>query len=280
MVFFRVVEVFPPLFRIEPKEPKIDLELKLEQFVKGVRNIRSYADLFLVASLKNPNLLKFSSIQAAALLQERAKVKAAPVIVTRDANRPQILSSILTSVGLGLHSLMLVWGDRYPGTSGVRNSYDFRSLSQVIAEARAIATRAGANARILAPITITNLKSRHGSKLASSRLKAGAYLLLAQPPTTDSLGTFDAHAGLLDAAGLRGSVLPCVFPFRGEDDVSKSEKYFGWKLPGRLHRLARSGKEALTTEAREVAKRLKLEGFPGVYLSTRGEPQMAKEILG
>ena len=280
MDFLRIVEVFPPLFRIEPKEPKFDLELKLEEFVKGVRSIRSYADLFLVASLKNPNLLKFSSIQAAALLQERAKVTAAPVIVTRDANRPQILSSILTSVGLGLDSLMLAWGDRYPGASGVRNSYDFQSLSQVIAEAKGIAARAGVDARVLAPVTITDLKSRHGSRLASSRLKAGAHLLLAQPPTTDSLGTFDAHVRLLDAAGLRKSVLPCVFPFRGEDDVSKSEKYFGWKLPGRLHRLARSGREALTTEAREVAKRLRSEGFPGVYLSTRGEPEMAKKILG
>ncbi len=280
MAFLRIVEVFPPLFPISPtKNNKVDLESKIEEFVTSVHSIRSYSDLILIADVRNPALLKLSTTEAARILRQRAGIEVAPVIVVRDANRLQVLSSILTTIALGLKSLMLVWGDRYLASAHSGNVYDFPSLSKVIEEAVGISSRAGVRTRILAPVDLAKLNGKTGIARAWSRLEAGADILLAQPPTTDSGETFRNHTSVLEKAGLKSRVILSVFPFRGVEDVSYCARYFGWGLPRALYELSESGEEAILQEAKAVARRLRREKFPGVYLSTRGDPSVAKTVL-
>lgn len=258
----------------------IDLERKLEDLAQEVRAIRKHADLVLVANVKNPELLKVSSITVASTIQKKAGIESAPSIVARDSNRPQLLSEILTAYSLGLKSVMLVWGDRYPAGAGAGNAYDFRNLSEVIREAKRIGERAGIKPRILAPVTLASSEKTNLTRIGKERLRAGASLLLGQPPTTDPGETFYEHVAAAESAGLSDSVLLNVFPFRGRLDVLDCESYFGWKLPERFHKAAARGRKALLFEERAVVERLRAERLPGVYVATRGTPSVAADILG
>jgi hypothetical protein len=278
LAFLRVIEVFPPLFPIEGTKADIRLQDRLDDLVEEVSKIKDCADLILVATVKNPDFLKVSSIRVAALIQEKTGIRAAPSIVVRDSNRLQLLSELLTSYSLGLTSVMLVWGDRYPPSVKSRNAYDFQTLSQVIREGVRVGNRAGIRSRILAPISLDSEEGPH-SPLGEGRIRAGASLLLAQPPTTDPQQSFDEHEAAIGSLGLEGRVLLNVFPFRDAKDVEACERDFGWALPERLHEAARGRRSALLKEARGVAKRLQLDGYSGVYVSTRGEPSVAREIL-
>lgn len=255
------------------------MEEKIERFVRGANSVRDLADLFLVADVKNPDLLKLSTIEASLMLQERLGVEAAPVIVVRDSNRLRFLSSVLTGISLGLKSMMLVWGDRYPAAAGTSNVRDFASLGEAIRQAATIRKRARVPTRFFAPVDLGMLGEAKGVGLARERLESGADLLLAQPPTTDPEATFDRHVSLLEEAGLKDRVLLNVFPFKGAKDVRDSERYFGWSLPRSLHDAARRGEPSLLEMEREVIRRTRSEGLPGVYVATRGVPSVARRLL-
>jgi 5,10-methylenetetrahydrofolate reductase len=279
MAYLRIVEVLPPMFPISPEEKgSIGLEEKTERFVEGVRSIRDLADVFLVASVKKPELLKLSTIEAARILQERLRVQAAPVIVVRDMNRIQFLSTVLTVLSLDFGSMMIAWGDRYPTSAKATNVHDFPSLSEAIREADSIRTRARASTRFFAPVDLDRLNDTKGEALAKSRLRAGADYLLAQPPSFD-LGTLDKHVTLLEKSDTKDKVLLNVFPFKDRKDLDYCEKYFGWKFPKHFRELATSGESALLQEERNVARRLREGGFPGLYVSTRGNPSVARSLL-
>jgi 5,10-methylenetetrahydrofolate reductase len=277
--FLRVVEVFPPLFPALGEDRSLDLEEKTEDFVRGVREIRGYADVFLVADVKDPRFLKVSTVEAASVLREHLGLEAAPVMVVRDMNRQMFLSSVLTAVAKGLGSMMLVWGDEYPPSAGITNVRDFAGLQDAIRTASNLGRRAGSPLRIFAPVNLDALESSLGQKLAKERLRAGAEILLAQPPTTDDAKTFDRHASLIVRNGLEGKVLLNVFPFRNADDTVECEESFGWKLPAAIHSAAARGEAALLEEERGVVQRLRDRGFPGVYVSTRGTPSIASSLL-
>ncbi len=280
MEFIRVVEVFPPLFPASPaRADPLGLQEKTELFVKGVRGIRSFADVFLVADVKDTNFLKLSTVEAASILQEHLGVEAAPVIVLRDMNRPRFLSTVLTAIAKGLRSVMVAWGDDFPSSAGAANIRDFPSLGEAIHQASLLAARAGASTRFFAPVDLDRLARPGGAPQAKRRLKSGADLLLAQPPTTDAGRIFDRHVSLLTRSSLADRVLLGVFPFRDATDVRRCEKYFGWNLPESLHRVALRGGSALVEAERNVVRRLKDEKFPGVYVATRGEPSVAERLL-
>ncbi|MDA4127210.1 MAG: methylenetetrahydrofolate reductase [Thaumarchaeota archaeon] len=279
MALLRVVEVFPPLFPISPKEHgSIGLEEKTERFVEGVRSIRELADVFLVASVKNPQLLKLSTIEAARLLRDRLRVEAAPVIVVRDMNRLQFLSSVLTGISLDFEWMMIAWGDNYSVSAGASNVRDFSSLSEAIREAGSIRSRARASTRFFAPVDMDLLGQEKGDALAKSRLRAGADYLLAQPPSFDS-ETLDRHVSRLEKSGIKDKVLLNVFPFKDSKDLDYCQRYFGWKFPKHFRELAASGEPALFEEERNVVRRLRKEGFPGLYVSTRGNPSIARSLF-
>jgi len=271
--------VFPPLFPSSKAEDSLGVEERMERFVKEVRAVRSFADLFLVADVKDTRFLKLSTIEAASILQEHLGVSAAPVIVVRDMNRPQFLSSVLTAIAKGLGSVMLAWGDDYHTAANVTNFRNFSSLAQAIEEASTISRRAGSGTRFLAPVNIAKLSGPGGVTKAKGRLKSGADLLLAQPPTTDAPETFEKHASALRENGLTEKVLLNVFPFRDESDVRQCEESFGWELPRSLRREAAAGEQSLLEAAKSVVRRLREERFPGVYLATRGDPGVAQLLL-
>ena len=261
------------------KDGRINLKEKTERFVEETRSIREFADVFLVADLKDPTLLKLSTLEAALLLRERLGVDASPVIVVRDMNRQQFLSSVLAGITLGLGSMMIAWGDDYPPRAGLTNVRDFPRLAAAIRQASGVRRRARAPTTLMAPVDVEKLATAAGVALAKGRLRAGADYLLAQPPTTDADATFERHLSLLEGAGLKGRVLLNVFPFWDEKDVRASERYFGWKLPQELHRTAKREKESLLQSGREVVRRIRAESLPGVYVSTRGVPTVAETLL-
>ena len=274
-----MVEVFPPLLPpSRRRDGRIDFEHLLDCFLDDACRVRACADVLLVADVKNTKLLKFSTLEAAALLKDRLRLKVAPVLVARDFNRPQFLSSVLTGLSLELDYLMFAWGDDYPSSVGATNVRDFHSLTEAIGEAAIIRRRTRAATRFLAPINVERL-SKHGEvSRARARLRAGAEYLLAQPPTTD-LETLHRHERLLRKSELRDGVLLSVFPFRDLKDVKECEAYFGWRLSKGLHDAAEKGEIALFEAEKGVVMALRDQGFPGVYLNTRGTPAMAERLL-
>ena len=269
----------PPLFPSGPKGPQIEYREAVEKFVEDVRSLRSYSDVVLVANVKSPHTLKLSPLEAAHLLKDRVGVKAAPVVVVRDQNRVQFLSTVLTAISLEFPSVLIVWGDDYPRPTGTSNVRDFSSLGQALREASLVRARARASTEFYAPVDLNLLETTRGVSMARERLRSGAEYLLAQPPTTDPDETFDRHASLAGKAGIRSKVLLSVFPFVGPSDVRRCEKDFGWNLPRRLHREAASGEDAVLSLGRQVIGRLRKERFPGVYVSTRGRAGWAGKLL-
>jgi 5,10-methylenetetrahydrofolate reductase len=257
----------------------LGLEAKMERFTEEVRGIRDFADVILVANVKDQGQLKIDSVHAAIVLQESLRVEAAPVIVVRDQNRPSFLSAVLTAISVGLRSMLIGWGDDYPASARATNVRDFSNLAGAIREASLIRSRAHASTRFFAPMDINSLAYPKGVALAKERLRAGADLLLAQPPTTDAEAVFDRQLALIGKAGLREKALMNVFPFKDDKDVKRYERMFGWKLPKGLHRAAVEGENRLVEIERDVVRRLRDVGSPGIYLTTRGNPSIAERIL-
>ncbi|MDG7006924.1 MAG: methylenetetrahydrofolate reductase [Nitrososphaerota archaeon] len=279
MAFLRVVEILPPFFPAAGgRTDRIPAGAAMGRFGEEARGVRDFADVLLVADVKDLRRVKFDGVLAAAMLRDDFNLPAAPVIVVRDQNRPQFLSTVLTVVSLGLDGMLIAWGDDFPASSHASNVRDFPDLAKAIREASRIRSRARSLTRLFAPIDVESLAYPKGVALARGRLRAGADFLLAQPPTTDDGETFDRHASLLVRAGLKEKVLPNVFHFTDEGDVRGYEKMFGWRLPRELHQAAR-GEGGLTELERKVIHRLRAEGFAGVYLSTRGNPSLAERLL-
>jgi len=279
-VFTTLIEIFPPSFSVETaKEPLIGIKQKLRDTVARVRRISELADAILVADMKDPARLQLASIYTAAILKDELGVEVIPVIPTRDMNRKAIRSMFLSCLSLGLESVSLVWGDRYAEGDGTKNVYDFRSLAEAVAEARALAERADVNATLFSPVDITALNHPKGLGIAMARLDAGSDVLLAQPPTSDLPRTLERHISLLEKNHLEKKVLHNIFPFRSREDVQACRERFGWDLPPELDRIAAEGERRLLKEAKGVTDALRDRGFPGVYVSTRGKPELARYIL-
>lgn len=280
MAFVRLVEVFAPSFEAGARQQgTFYIRREETTLVRQVRQVADSCDLLLVTAKKNPGLVELSSVRTAAMLQDRAGVRAVPAIVARDGNRRALRSAVLTSISLGLRTLFLAWGDPYTTSSGEPSAHGYPTLSSFIEDSISIARRTGVELDVLAPVRVDSLDAKRGAELARSRLAAGASLLLAQPPTADR-ATFEEHLRLLRRSSLGAKVLLHVFPFRSASDVDRCASEFGWSLPDSLRRLARRGEPALIREARRVVGRAKGEGLAGIYLSTRGRPSVARTVFG
>lgn len=278
MSFLRVVEVLPPILPNDPRT-KLRLGAPLSGFLQDVRGVRSFADVVLVANVKRDGVLKVDSVHAARALRTKIGVDAAPVVVVRDQNRPQFLSTMVTAATIGLRSAMVAWGDDYPEGSGASNVRDYPTLAMAIQEARAAVSRVTSRFVIFAPVDVESLARPSGVRRAKERLVAGASLLLAQPPATDPEETLPRQAELARDAGLKGKVLLSVFHFKGAEDVRMYEGMFGWNLPKALHKASEGGEKALIELEGRIIERMRKEGLPGVCLSTRGEPGIVKSLL-
>lgn len=279
-VFTRMVEVFPPNFSTDvSREPLIGIKQKMRDMTTRVKKIQDLADAIIVADMKDAGRLQLSSIYTAAVLKEELGLEVIPVIPTRDMNRKAIRTFFLTCLSLGLESVSLVWGDRYGEGDGAKNVYDYESLAGALGDARQLADRADVGATLLAPVDVSALVKKRGVRLAQSRLKSGADCLLAQPPTTDLYRTLARHVELLKAHGLERRVLHNIFPFRDKQDIANCRVRFGWDLPPELDGIAANGEPSLLKEARRVVEALESQGHGGVYVSTRGKPELARYIL-
>lgn len=279
-VFTIIIEVFPPNFSAQAaKEPLIGIKPKMRDMVARVKKIENLADAIMVADMKDTSRLELASVYTSAVLKDELGMEVIPVIPARDMNKKAIRTMFLTALSLGLESVALVWGDRYSEGDGSKNVYDFRSLSEVIAEMRTLADRADVNATILSPVDISSLRSPRGLRLARERLESGADGLLAQPPTAELSHTLEEQMKTLEECGLTKRVMPNVFPFRDREDIRACRERFGWNLPPELDAMAMQGERRLLKEARGVVEALRGRGVAGVYVSTRGKPELAKFIL-
>lgn len=280
-IFTTVVEVFPPNFAAETaKEPLLGLRQKTQDVVARVKKVENLADCVLVADMKDMGRMKLSSIYTAAVLRQELDTEVIPVIAARDANRSAVRTLFLTALSYGLDSVMLVWGDKYAEGEGSSNVYDYPSLSVEIAEMRDLADRANVKATILAPVNIATLGTKKGDEIASSRIRSGADCLLAQPPTTDVSKTLPEQVKVLEEKKLKAKVLLNVFPFRDRADIEACRKRFGWNVPLDLDRMADEGGEPrLLKESRSVVEKMRSDKLPGVYVSTRGRPELARFML-
>lgn len=279
-IFTRLIEVFPPTFSLEAaKEPLIGIRQKMRDTVTRVKKIENLADGIIVADVKDPGRLQLASVYTAAVLKDELGTEVIPVIPTRDMNKKAIRTAFLTCLSLGLESVSVVWGDAYDSGDGVRNVYDYRTLAYAVEDLRLLSDRADVPATILAPVNIAKTDTKRGLRLATSRLKAGADCLLAQPPTSDVSHTLAKHVRLLSKAGLEKKVLHNVFPFRSAEDIEACRVRFGWEIPRELDKLALEGERRLLREARAVVEAIEGQHLPGVYVSTRGRPELARFIL-
>jgi 5,10-methylenetetrahydrofolate reductase len=280
-IFTTVVEIFPPNFSAETaKEPLLGLRQKTRDIIARVKKVENLADCVLVADMKDIGRLKLSSIYTAAMLKQELDTEVIPVIAARDSNRSAVRTLFLSALSYGLDSVMLVWGDKYKEGEGSSNVYDYPSLSVVIREMRELADRADVKATILAPVNIAVLGTAKGDEIASSRIRSGTDCLLAQPPTSDTSETFPRQVKVLEEKKLKERVLLNVFPFKDKEDIESCRKRFNWSIPTGLERMAEEGGEArLLKEARSVVERMRSERLPGVYVSTRGRPELARFIL-
>jgi hypothetical protein len=271
MGFVRIVEVLPPFLSAE-----VDHADTMHRFVASTLGVRRSADIVVVAAVKDPGRVSVSSVFAAAELK-RAGLDAAPTIVVRDSNRTHLLSEAAAATAGGFEHVMLVWGDDYPSNIGVTNVRDFPRLDRFIEEVRRIARSSGPS--VLAPVDLRRLTNTDGVAVARARLKAGAELLLAQPPTVGGGRAVKRDVGLLESLALKEKVALGLFPFIEDDDVEKYGKYFGWELgEGELPPV--KGVDPWVKQARDSVALMKEAGLAGVYLSTRGKPELAKMVLG
>lgn len=279
-LFTTLIEVFPPNFSAEAaREPLIGIKQKMRDMVNRVRKIEDLADAILVTDQKDPGRLQLASVYTSAVLKEELGTEVIPVVPMRDMNRKAVRTTFLTCLSLGLESVSLVWGDRYGNGDGFRNVYDYRSLADALAEARALADRSDVSATLLAPVDISRLDGGRGAEIAERRLASGADVLLAQPPTTDLAFTLERHIEKLSANHLEHKVLHNIFPFKSREDVVACRERFGWNLPEELEAIAEEGEPGLLREARAVANAVRDRGLPGIYVSTRGKPELARYLL-
>lgn len=276
-----MVEIFPPSFNAETsKEPLLGLRQKTQDIVARMKKVENLADCVLVADMKDVGRLKLSSIYTAAMLKQELDIEVIPVIGARDSNRSAVRTLFLSALSYGLDSVMLVWGDKYGEADGSKNVYDYPSLSAVVKEMRELADRANVKATIMAPVNVAALATKKGDEIASSRIKSGADCLLAQPPTTDVAETLPEHVRMVEEKKLKKQVLLNVFPFSGKEDIESCRKRFGWNISSALDKMAQDGGEPrLLKEARLVVEKMRDEKLPGVYVSTRGKPELARFIL-
>ncbi len=274
------MEVFPPTFSAEErKEPLLGLRQKTADLVARVRKVENLADAIMVSDLKDLDRLKLSSVFTAAILKEELGVEVFPVITARDMNRPAFRATILTSITLGLDSMMLVWGDRFGSKDNAKNVYDYAGLADVISDARSLSDRSDCNATIVAPVDLSLLESQRGVEMATSRLSGGADFLMAQPPTTDVVHTLGSQLNTLERTRLKTKVMLNVFPFRNKDDMDSCRARFGWKIPPEMDELAKQGQASLLRAARQVVDKIRELDLSGVFVSTRGRPELARFIL-
>lgn len=280
-IFTTMVEIFPPNFSAEmAKEPLLGLRQKTQDIVARMKKVEHLADCILVADMKDVGRLKLSSVYTAATLKQELDIEVIPVIGARDSNRSAVRTLFLSALSYGLDSVMLVWGDKYAEGDGSSNVYDYPSLSAVVREMRELADRANVKATILAPVNVAALGTKKGDEIALSRIKSGADCLLAQPPTTDVTDTLARHEKALEEKELKNRVLLNVFPFTSKEDIDACRKRFGWDISASLDRMAVEGGEArLLKESRSVVEKMRDDRLPGVYVSTRGKPELARFIL-
>ena len=279
-VFATIVEVFPPTFHADvAREPLLGLDQKARDFVSRVRKVEELADAFMVADPMDFGRLKLSSVYSAALLKRELGVEAVPVITARDVNRVAARDTFLTALACGLDTVFLAWGDKYTGGNEAKNVHDFASLGEMIAEFKQLSERANVQASLLAPVDITSLSTERGLRLAKSRLRSGASFFLAQPPTSEATVVLRKHQRALASRGLTEKVLLNVFPFRSRADIESCRERFGWEIPRKLEEVAAKGEASLLREARRVVVEMRKESLPGVYVSTRGRPEIARYVL-
>ncbi len=78
---------------------------------------------------------------------------------------------------------------------------------------------------------------------------------------------------------LDSAVLLNIFPFMSKEDIDACRARFGWKIPKEMDVIAQQGEARLLKEGKLIVEKIREEKLSGVFVSTRGKPELARFIL-
>ena len=281
--FLQTVELWPPGFSTDG--PPQNLERQFSWLAERVEILGRYFDAFQIADLKRPRRSYVDSVTTASRLREKFKwAEAIPTISARDRNRKALREGVASALFSGMENLILVWGDKFlPSEEGESsNVYDVEGLAGLIRLAREVQSKTEAGElSILTPIDMARLGDDSYLEIVKGREAASSNVFLAQI----FLGDPEEYLRLLKRLrreGVKSPVLHNVFPLLGYEDAVDISKRFGLSVSDSLLKELKEGgapagmkfatkfREALYAERKETQ---------GVYVSSRGEPELAIRLV-
>lgn len=281
--FVQTVELWPPGFADDG--PPESLDGQFSWLSERLEILGEHFDAFHVADLKRPGRWYMDSLMTAIRLKEKFPwVVVVPTLSARDRNAKALRQAIASALFFGIDNLTLVWGDRFNqrNARSPRNVYDVAGVSGLVGLAREVQKRTGSsNLCVLTPIDLTKLNDARYLAMIKAREKATSDVFISQI----FVGEAEDYLSLLDtlrSEGVRSPILHNIFPFYGHKDALDISRRFNLKLGKPLLdelkvggvaagvKIASSFREALEANKGKVN---------GVYISSRGEPELALRLV-
>jgi 5,10-methylenetetrahydrofolate reductase len=244
-----------------------------------------YFDTFHIADIKNTRRVYMDSVLTAIQLKKQHPwLEVIPTLTARDRNKRALSGTLASILNSNIENLILALGDRYKGIEReyASNVYDIGKLSELLLEARQIEGRFDdAHLCLLCPINLTRVRDDRYLRIIAGREEAGADIFLAQT----YLGPIDTYLEAIDivrSQGIESPILHNVFPFLSYEDALDVSRRFGFEVSkGSLSRLKEGGPNEgirLAAEFRDILQSHRGK-INGVYVSSRGEPELAIRII-
>jgi 5,10-methylenetetrahydrofolate reductase len=279
----QTVELWPPSWPVEG--PSSSLDNQFSWLSERLEILGKYFDAFHVADLKNPRRRYMDSvITSLQLKQKQPWLEIMPTLTVRDRNKKSFYGVVASILNSGIDNLILVWGDPFTGKEQAysSNAYDMRSVSESIRAARDVQKQFDSvNLCILSPLDLTKIRQPNYLEKVKERERSGSDVFLSQT----FFGAPETYIEAIDTVrseGIRSPILHNVFPFFGYDDALDISKRFQLPVSKELLDRLRAGGAAeglrIASGFREAlhANRGKVNG---VYVSSRGEPELAIRVV-
>ena len=278
--FVKTVEVLPPR-SAEPGAGHGSADLA--PYAEELRNVASHFDGIQIAEQGGRSRRRFGSVAAAvALKRATPTLELAPTLSSMGRSRESLEESIRSTMRAGVDNIILVWGDRPPGEPAQRTTSEVPRVSELISLARAAQSEMDVrDLCILAPINLPRLGDPKYLETVRGRERATADVFLSQP----YVGEPESYLLLLDrlrSEGVRTPVLHDVFPLLSREDAVRMSQRWGFGVPRKaLEELRESGRAAGLRRARAFLEALESDSrrVDGVYISSRGEPELALGLV-
>lgn len=284
--FAKIVELFPPGLPSPEtmiESQRFDISLRFERLVQEIFELEAVADAFSLPELKDGVRIHLNTIALASELEKRTGSDVIPTMTLRDSNKQGILGLISYAIFAGIENLQVVRGDPY-GDSLPKNVYDFSKVSDLVTAIRKIESHSSTGEKmcILAPINMTKTNNQGYVETIKKRALSGVDIFVTDSFFEDT----DKHLSRISKlrrSGIETPIIHNIFPFRDYKDAIVTIRKFGWKVPREeLHGLKTRGPDYGLKMARKRYYDLldRQSEANGVCISTRGNPELVKLIIG